>query len=461
MSNRPRELHLNIGLNTTGYLESAWPHGSARMRDVNDPEFYLGIARLAHRGRFDALFLSDHPALRTGPGTRPFDTIEPLILLTHLAAQVPDIGLVATMSTTYNTPYNLARSSQSVDVLSGGRLIVNMVSSFNPDVAANFGSDPLPPRKQRYERAQEFLDLVKQLWQSWKPGKDAAASDEFWSGWQAEPVNFAGNHFVAKGPLNVPVSPQTHPVIAQAGGSDSGIDFAARHGEIIYANILSRQAGLAFRKRVLDKAAEYGRDPAGILLVPGVVPFVAETREAALRLHERLSGVRNEDELVAAFLRQFGLDPAKVDFDRVLSADDVMPDPEQGGALGFLLGMVELLRHEDLTPRQAARRSAGHHRIVLGTPSEVADQLIDLWADGTVDGYTVQPPRSPEDTAIFVDQVVPILQSRGVYRRDYRPGETIRERYGLPHGASPARQSEKAPPAPDTRAVRDEAAPAV
>lgn len=431
MTRRPRELHLNIGLNTTGYLESAWPHGAARMRDINDPDFYLKIARLAHRGRFDALFLSDHPALRTGPGTRPFHTIEPLILLTHLAAQVPDIGLVATMSTTYNSPYNLARSSQSVDVLTRGRLILNMVSSFNPDVAANFGSAPLPPRKARYDRAQEFLDLVKQLWQSWRPSGTPRDPADFWSGWQADPVGFAGQHFTVKGPLNVPVSPQTHPVIAQAGGSDSGIEFAARHGEIIYANILSRQAGIAFRQKLDAKAREYGRDPAGILLVPGVVPFVAETHQAALRLHERLSGARDEDELVATFLRQFGLDPARVDFDRVLRAEDVMPDPEQGGALGFALGMVELLRHEPLTPRQAARRSSGHHRIVLGTPSEVADQLIDLWADGTVDGYTVQPPRNPEDTEIFVDQVVPILQARGVYRREYQPGETISERYGL------------------------------
>ncbi|SMO86928.1 NtaA/DmoA family FMN-dependent monooxygenase [Paracoccus laeviglucosivorans] len=431
MTSRPREMHLNIGLNTTGYLESAWPYGSARMRDINDPDFYLKIARLAHRGRFDALFLSDHPALRTGAGTRPFHTIEPLILLTHLAAQVPDIGLVATLSTTYNSPFNLARSSQSVDVLTQGRLIVNMVSSFNPDVAANYGSEPLPPRKIRYDRAQEFLDLVKQLWQSWRPGGASRGPGDFWAGWQAEPVKFAGRHFTVDGPLNVPVSPQTHPVIAQAGGSDSGIEFAARHGEIIYANILSRQAGVAFRQKLAAKAREYGRDPAGIKLVPGVVPFVAETREAALRLHERLSGARNEDELVASFLRQFGLDPVRVDFDRVLRVEDVMPDPEQGGALGFLLGMVELLRHEPLTPRQAARRSAGHHRIVLGSPAEVADQLIQLWADGTVDGYTVQPPRSPEDTQIFVDQVVPILQERGVYRRFYRPNETIRDRYDL------------------------------
>lgn len=423
------QMNLNIGLNTTGYLETAWPHGTARMGDINDPEFYLRVARLAHRGRFDALFLSDHPALRTGPDTRPFHTLDPLILLTYLAAQVSDIGLVATVSTTYNSPYNLARRGQSVDVLTGGRLILNMVSSFNPDVAANFGAEPLPPRKARYDRAQEFLDLVRQLWQSWQPAPEGTG---FWRGWAANPVDFKGEYYNVKGPLNVPVSPQTYPVIAQAGGSDSGIAFAARHGEIIYANVLSRQAGRAFRARLDPAAREAGRDPADIRLVPGVVPFVADTHNDALRLHERLSGAKDEDHLISLFLRQFGLDPAQVDFDATLSADAVAPDPDQGGALGFLIGMVELLRHETLTPRQAARRSSGHHRIVLGTPDQVADQLIDLWADGTVDGYTVQPPRNPEDIEIFVDKVIPILQDKKVFRRDYAANETVRQRYGLP-----------------------------
>ncbi|AGT07324.1 NtaA/DmoA family FMN-dependent monooxygenase [Paracoccus aminophilus] len=431
MARAQRELHLNIGLNTTGYIEPAWRHGATRLEDINDPNFYLEIARLAHQGRFDALFLSDHPALRTGANTRPFHTIDPLILLTHLAAQVPDIGLVATMSTTYNSPYNLARRAQSVDVMSGGRLIVNMVSSFNPDVAANFGAEPLPPRKARYDRANEFLDVVKQLWTSWTPGAKPAPDGQFWEASTGAPIDFKGEYFSIKGPLNVPVSPQRHPVIAQAGGSESGIAFAARHGEIIYANVLSRQAGQAFRAKLNAKAVEFGRDPAEILLVPGLVPFVADTREEALRLHERLHGAANEEELLAQFLRQFGLDPARIDPDKVLTAEEVMPDPEQGGALGFLLGMVELLRHEELTPRQAIRRSAGHHRAVIGTPEEVAEAIIDLWQDGTVDGYTVQPPRIREDTQIFVEKVIPILQSRGVFRDAYRSGETIRERYGL------------------------------
>ncbi len=431
MTRRQRELNLNIGLNTTGYLESAWPFGQTRIADVNDPEFYLKIARLAHRGRFDALFLSDHPALRIGPGSRPFHTIDPLILLTYLAAQVPDIGLVATMSTTYNSPYNLARRSQSLDVVSGGRLIVNMVSSFNPDVAANFGAEPLPPRKARYARANEFVDLVKQLWKSWRPLEKPAPEGEFWNPETATKVDFKSEFFSVQGPLNVPVSPQTHPVIAQAGGSDSGIAFAAAHGEIIYANILSRAAGQAFRAKLNASAVAQGRDPSNLLLVPGLVPIVADSRAEALRLHEELLGARDEDALIAGFARQFGLDPVKLDPDRVITAEEILPDPEQGGALGFLLGTVELVRHEELTPRQIVRRSAGNHRLVLGTPEEVADQIIDLWEDGTVDGYTVQTPRNPEDIEIFVDRVVPILQARGVYRRDYTPGETIRDRYGL------------------------------
>lgn len=151
----PRKLNLNVGINTTGYLPAAWKYRSGNRHDIYDPGYYKRLTELAHRGLFDAVFFSDHPALMTDPNSRPFHTIDPLILCTALAAQVPDIGFVATMSSTYNSPYNLARRTQSTDIVSGGRLIINIVSSFNPNVAANFGSAPLPPRSERYAKASE------------------------------------------------------------------------------------------------------------------------------------------------------------------------------------------------------------------------------------------------------------------------------------------------------------------
>jgi len=433
MTQSPRRLNINVGINTTGYLGGAWRYRTGSRHDVTDPDYFLRLAKLAHRGRFDAVFLSDMPLLRPEPNSRPFHTLDPLILLTALAAQVPDIGLVATVSSTYNSPFNLARRAQSLDILSGGRLIVNIVSNFVPAVAANFGSDPLPPRDIRYPRADEFLNVAKKLWASWDPRREGEIPEgQFWDITTAQPIDHDGDFFSVRGPLNVPRGPQGHPVIAQAGASDQGLDLAAKHGEIIYCNILSRSAGQAFRKKVYDRAAAFGRDPAGIKIVPGLVAIVGETRAEALRKHELFSGTGSEDGLLARFARDHGIDPREFDPDAPLDGEAFIPDQNRVQAVGMGLGLSDLLTHERLTARQAVRRADGNHRLVLGTPEEVADQIIDWWEDGIVDGYTYQPPRAPDDIEEFVEKVVPILQDRGVYPREYE-GATIRDRYGLPY----------------------------
>jgi FMN-dependent oxidoreductase (nitrilotriacetate monooxygenase family) len=435
MTSTTRRLNLNVGINTTGYLGNAWKYRTGSRHDINDPDYYRQLTELAHKGVFDAVFFSDHPALAMDPNGRPFHTIDPLILCTALAAQVPDIGFVVTMSSTYNSPFNLARRTQSTDIISGGRLIINIVSSFNPAVAANFGSEPLPPRAERYAKAQEFLDVAKKLWASWDPSREGEiAADKFWDASSAQPIEHEGDYFTIKGPLNVPRGPQGHPVLAQAGASEGGIDLAARHGEIIYCNILSRQAGQAFGKKVKDRAVAFGRDPAGIRIVPGLVVILGETREEALRKHELFSGTGSEDGLLARFAKDNGIDPSTFDPDAVLDGASFVPDQNRQMAVGMGLGLSELLTHEKLTARQAVRRSEGHHRLLLGTPEEVAEAMIDYWADGTVDGYTLQPPRAPDDIAEFVKKVVPILQDRGVYPRSYE-GKTIRDRYRLPYPA--------------------------
>ncbi|MBB6219452.1 NtaA/DmoA family FMN-dependent monooxygenase [Rhizobium leguminosarum] len=435
MTKPARKLNLNVGINTTGYLANAWKYRTGTRHDINDPDYYRRLTELAHKGLFDAVFFSDHPALMTDPNSRPFHTIDPLILCTALAAQVPDIGFVATMSSTYNSPFNLARRTQSADIISGGRMIINIVSSFNPNVAANFGAAPLPPRSERYARASEFLDVAKKLWSSWDPSREGEIpEDRFWDAASAHAIEHAGDHFNVKGPLNVPRGPQGHPVLAQAGASDGGIDLAARHGEIIYCNILSRPAGQAFGRKVRDRAAAQGRNPSGIRIVPGLVVILGESRKEALRKHELFSGAGSEDGLIARFVKENGIDPEGFDPDAVLDAERFIPDQNRLLAVGMGLGLADLLAHEKLTARQAVRRSEGHHRLLLGTPEEVADGIIDLWADGTVDGYTLQPPRAPDDIEEFIEKVVPILQDRGVYRTAYE-GKTVRDRYGLPYPA--------------------------
>jgi FMN-dependent oxidoreductase (nitrilotriacetate monooxygenase family) len=433
MTQPKRRLNLNVGINTTGYLAGAWKYGRTSRHDITGIEHYLRLARLAHRGVFDAVFLSDMPLLRPEPDNRPLHTLDPLIMLTAIAAQVPDIGLVATVSSTYNSPYNLARRAQTLDLISGGRLVVNIVSNFIPQVAANFGNEPLPPREVRYPKADEFIQVAKKLWASWDLSREGElAEGQFWDVSAINGAEHDGAHFSVKGALNVPSSPQGRPVLAQAGASDQGIDLAAKHGEIIYCNILSRGAGQAFRKKVNARAVAHGRDPSTIRLVPGLVAIVGENRAEALRKHELYSGTGSEDGLLARFARDNGIDPRDFDPDTPLDGAKFLPDPDRVMALGFTLGLADLLTHEKLTARQAVRRVEGSHRLVLGTAEEVADQIIDLWADGTVDGYTYQPPRAFEDVEEFVEQVIPILQDRGVFPRDY-DGGTIRDRYGLPH----------------------------
>jgi FMN-dependent oxidoreductase (nitrilotriacetate monooxygenase family) len=430
-----RQLNLNIGINTTGYLGNAWRYRTGSRPDITDPAYYTRLTQLAHKGRLDAVFFSDHPALMTDPKGRPFHTLDPLILATALTAQVPDIGVVVTASSTYNSPYNFARRTQTTDIISGGRLIINIVSSFNPNVAANFGNAPLPPRAERYGKAQEFLDVCKELWNSWDEAREGEVPPElFWDAAGAHTIDHEGQFYSVKGPLNVPRGPQGHPVIAQAGASEGGIDLAGRHGEIIYCNILSRPAGQAFGKKVRDRAATYGRSPDAIKIVPGLVPIIADSREEALRKHELWSGTGSEDGLLKRFATDNGIDLATFDPDAVLDAERFVPDQNRQLAVGMGLGLSDLLGGEKLTARQAVRRSEGAHRLLLGTPDDIADGLIDLWADGTVDGYTIQPPRAPDDIELFVDKVVPILQDRGVFRREYA-GDTLRQRYGLPEPA--------------------------
>ena len=434
MTQQKRRLNLNVGINPTGYLPASWKYRSGSRHDLADPQHYLRLARLAHKGVFDAVFVSDMPLLRLEEDSRPPHIIDPLILATAITSQVPDIGFFATVSSTFNSPYNLARRSQSVDIMSGGRLAINIVSNFVPDVAANFGKEPLPPRDVRYPRAMEFLDVAKKLWASWDPRREGVVpEDRFWDVSTAHTIDHDGEYFHVRGPLNVPRGPQGHPVIAQAGASEGGITLAAKHGEILYCNILSAAAGKALGKKVRDRAASFNRDPSGIRLVPGLVTIIGETREEALRKHELFSGAGSEDGLLARFVKTHGLDPVGFDPDAPLNAEQFRPDSNRIQAVGFTLGLVDLLTHETLTARQAVRRSEGNHRLVLGTPEEVADQIIDLWADGSVDGYTLQPPRAPDDIEEFVEKVIPILQDRGVYPRAYEAGSTLRDRFGLPY----------------------------
>ncbi|MCX4099196.1 NtaA/DmoA family FMN-dependent monooxygenase [Nocardia sp. alder85J] len=421
-------------MNSTGYSGQSWPDAAGRWDRFVSFDHYLEVARLAHQGTFDAVFLSDHPALQAVNTARPLHSLDPIVLFTALAARVPDIGFVITASSSYNSPYNLARRLASLDHISGGRVIWNVVSSFNPDIAANFGAAPLPPRAERYRRADEFVDVVKKLWHSWdlhaitdpqRPG------DPLWDDFSARPIDHHGEFFDVRGPLNVPLGPQSHPLIAQAGASDAGIDLAGRHADLVYASLLGKQAAREFGDHLRARATAHGRDPGAIRLLPGLVPIVADTAEQARRRHEQLNGHADEAELVTAVAARFGLVAAEIGFDTVLVPELFTFDEDQQGPIGFTRAVRDLVAAEPLTLRQLARRAEGGHRLVVGTPDQVAEQILDWWRAGVVDGYTVQPPVLTDDLRLFVRDVIPLLRAAGAFATDY-PESTVRSRFDIP-----------------------------
>jgi len=424
-----RRLILTAGINSTGYVGDSFRLGAPPLAFA-DYTHYLKATRIAHEGRFDAVFLSDHPALMIDPAQRPLHSLDPIVLFASLAAQVPDIGFELTASSTYNSPYNLARRVATLDLISGGRVILNVVSSFNPAVAANFGSAPLPPRDARYRQAHEFMAVLNGLFDSWqlRPSADRSTA---WDAAGARPIAHKGEFYTVAGPLNVPRGPQRRPVIGQAGGSNDGIDFAAAHGEVIYAAQLSRDAAKAFGTDIRSRAQKLGRRPESILIVPGLVPIIGRTRKEALERHEAVSSTGSEDGLLRRFARDAGLDFERLDPDAPLGDDLFVVSADQQRPIGFTQSLAELIRYDRVTARQFVRRLEGGHRLAVGTPDEVAADIQAWWESGAVDGFNILPPVLPGDLADFVEHVIPRLQHRGIFPTRYE-APTIRERFGLP-----------------------------
>ena len=429
MTGTDRRLYLSASINSTGWAASSWSWPGTRWSRFNDFDHYVRATRLAHDGILDAVFVSDHTALQKDNWSRPLHTFDPTVLFSALAATVPDVGFVLTASSSYNSPYNLARRLASLDTISGGRVIWNVVSSFNPDIAANFGSASLPPRADRYHRADEFVNVVKKLWLSWDRPDGERTGGPLWDETTARHIDHHGEFFDVAGPLNVPIGPQGHPVISQAGASDAGIDLAAKHADLVYASIYSKDAAAAYGAQIRRRAAAYGRDPDAVRLLPGLVVVIGDTHEEALRRHEALRGASGEDQLITDFLRRTNLEGRGLDPDAILDPAVFAYDQEQLAPVGFIKSFADLATTEEITIRQLVRRAEGH-RLVVGTPREIADAIVDWWSDGAVDGFIVHAPVLPEDLERFVTNVVPLLQAEGVFPRRYEEA-TIRDRFRL------------------------------
>ncbi|MDX2676741.1 LLM class flavin-dependent oxidoreductase [Streptomyces sp. NY05-11A] len=441
----PRQLHLNAFLMNTGHHEASW-----RLPD-SDPyahvelDHYVHLARIAERGTFDSLFLADGPQLWGNLAQRPAGALEPLTLLTALATATRHIGLIATASTSYNSPYNLARKFASLDIISGGRAGWNIVTTAGAEAARNFGLDAEPAHAERYARAAEFLDVALKLWDSWED--DAIVADKASGVWgddaKIHPPRHRGTYFSVEGALNVPRSPQGYPLLVQAGSSEDGKAFAARYAEAVFTAQQTLADAQAFYADLKARTAAAGRDPEHLKVLPGIVPVLGST-EAEARAAEQLL----EDHIVhrhgvANLERLLQLPDGSLELDGELPTELPSEDAVEGAKSRYTL-VVELARRERLTVRQLIGRLGGGrgHLTFAGTPEQVADKIQTWFTQGAADGFNIMPAVLPAGLDAFVDHVVPLLRARGLLRTEYGPRTTLRERYGLPR---PANQYVNAP----------------
>jgi len=428
-----RPLHFNLFNNGSGHHEAAWRLPGSHPRANLDIGYFERLAQLAESVMFDSVFLADHVSLEN-TARRPSGRIDPLTMLTAVARTTTRIGLIATASTSYNDPYNLARRFASLDLISGGRAGWNIVTTPGDASAQNFGLAAQPSHHERYQRADEFVAVAEKLWDSWED--DAIRADRDAGVWADESkihtIDHRGRFFSVRGPLNIPRSPQGHPVLVQAGSSEDGKDFAARHAEAVFTAQHTLADGLAFYADLKRRIKLAGRDPDSVKILPGIVPVIGSTEAEARELDAELDRLILAESGRDRLARQLGLEPAQLPLDQPLPDRLPTEDEIEGDKSRFTL-IVELARREKLTVRQLVGRlgSGRGHRTFAGTPEQVAD-LIEEWArEGAADGFNVMPATLPSGFELFVEHVVPLLRSRGLIRTEYS-GVTLREHYGLP-----------------------------
>ncbi|WP_308738138.1 LLM class flavin-dependent oxidoreductase [Sorangium atrum] len=430
---RPGKLHLNAFLMTIGHHESAWRYPESNLTGTWDVAHYQHLARVAERAKFDSIFFGDGPALQGDIRYRPVGRLDPTALLPALAVVTERIGLVATASTTYNEPYNLARRFATIDHISGGRAGWNIVTTAGSDAAQNFGLDEVPEHRHRYERAAEFVDVCLQLWDSWED--DFLIGDRekgrFADGDKIHRIDHEGRFFRVRGPLNVPRTPQGHPLLVQAGSSEDGREFAAQYAEAVFTAQQTLAEGQAFYADLKRRVAAYGRRPALVKILPGIVPVLGGTEEEARRRENELA----ELQVPAYGLKQLsgliGVELTESDLDRPLPP--VVDVTAVRGMQSRFALVTDLARRENLTVRQLLSRLGGGrgHRTFTGTPEQVAETIEEWFTQGAADGFNVMPPLLPSGLEAFAEHVVPILQRRGLFRTEYE-GTTLRDHYGLP-----------------------------
>ncbi len=417
---------LNINVLDLGISPVAWELSGLPKTAVTTGDYFADIGRLAERGTLDAFFLADNPSIREDPLVRPGGrALEPTTILATVATATSHLGLIGTLSTTFNDPVELAERFLTLDHLSGGRAAWNAVTTYHPAAGGNFGLTDNPDRASRYRRADEFVDVVLALWESAVEGRDITHHGEF---------------FDLTGRLPLGGSPQGHPLIVQAGGSPQGRELAGRTSNAVFTAEWTLEAGIEHYEQVKHVAARYGRPRGDVAILPGLITVIGSTEaEAAERYRtaRELQGTDRELSIVGAQLaRDLSVYPLDAPFPQEVLADLTDPDAFTA-SLGFRESLVRAIRERiaakriHYTLRDAVDEfGAGGHRRIIGTPEQVADTIEEWFRAGAADGFNLMPDAFPSGLEIFVDEVVPILRRRGLFRHEYAE-TTLRDRFGI------------------------------
>jgi alkanesulfonate monooxygenase len=433
-----RQLHLGAFMRPISIHTGAWRYPGA----VPDANFNLGLQvdliRRLEAAKFDAFFMADHLAVLNMPidalkRSHTATSFEPFTLLSALAMVTQRIGLVATASTTYDEPFHVARRFASLDHISGGRAGWNIVTTGNPETAANFGQDDHLEHATRYARAREFHQVVTGLWDSW--ADDAFVRDVdsgvFFDPARVHTLNHAGDFLRVKGPLNIARPPQGWPVIVQAGASEAGRQLAAETAEVIFGAADSLANGQAFYADVKGRMAALGRDPDSLKILPAAFVVVGESDAEAQEKRARLDSLVHYDSGIRSLSIMLGHDVSGFD------PDGPLPDiPETNASKSGRERTIALARRENLTIRELAARAGSYAGLAfVGTAKTIADEMQQWLEERGSDGFNVMFPFVPEGLFDFTDKVVPELQRRGVFRQDYT-GTTLRDHLGLARPAN-------------------------
>lgn len=406
---------LNVNVLGVGQQPAAWQFGSHGPYDLFGSEYWIRIAQLAERGLLDAVFLADAPRLEDDPGLRPAGNLDPTTIDALVAQHTEAIGLIATATTTYNDPVEWADRALSVDAVSRGRFAWNVVTTIGDAAGANYGTGHLPSRAERYGRAEEFVALVKELWHSAADG---------------HAVHHHGERFDYDGIATAPPSPQGAPLIVQAGGSPQGRLLAAKIADLVFAAEMSLGAGLEHYQEVKDLTSQQGRDPESIRILPGLSLILGSTEAEAIDRYDELERRGPQGYALRRLSGFLGPDVFDLPLDEPIphSLLDAPPPAGYTASLGFRESVIRFARERGGTLLEFLRDSGGYgHRIIIGTPEDVVNSIEHWYNAHAADGFNLMPGVFPTDLEIVVDHVIPLLQKRGLFRREYE-APTLRGR---------------------------------